>query len=694
MKKSFIVGLTAVLSVASCFLYSKELKVSVEAEGTGKTIEECKKSAYINAVRKATGVVIDSTADVTDDKLSSATIEASGAYVKEVRPLIHPIRRSNGLYYTKIKAVVITDSASKSRFSDSREKSAAVIGTGLGRNEKEAEKNALAQAIRKAAGLLSDSKTVMENDDVSESIIEASSAFIKSVEKIGMPRKTPDGSTEVKIKAEVVLSQLKKQISRFKKTSAETDIFGQIEASKKVEVQEENMMKFYRWVYPQIFKMHQIVDFQYKLDNGPGSSGKQNKVVFSYKIVENRQKRKDIEEKIDRILTKIGFVRKYGTKCYGGYKYGFAANSSSIIFDDQSPAGYENPNRLLILRAPQYRTRMKNYKYITDIMPAKDPLLVLKMLDQNGQVVYEQDYTRAFPSSQERIIPLYNCFSQEYVEGSGYSNDKKSLQTNLNAWQVKELPNFVTVIKPEMRTAKQIAFYFQWDSQSLPAVEAGRFPFDGESLFAETVSKGNYNQETGKLLVSLIEENMKQIKPTANCSYDRADPETAKVALTLQYDRRGYVNFFRQAKGQLSKLAVQCRNTRCPSHFVFHLAKFNADKLYGLAKFEAYHFDDSLKKIHNEVLKSQKNRKFFVKIRFLDEKDKLLQETLLPLPLRGSSGHYLEPVFHLPSLQNGLFTGFQQAPITYKIDIPFEIPEDLPKVKQLECSVVMKIENN
>ena len=86
-------------------------------------------------------------------------------------------------------------------------KSQKITTTGLGATPREAEKQALSEAVRQAVGALLDAKTLIENEEVIEDrILTVNNGFVKSYDVVAPARKNSDGVFEIKILAVIETS--------------------------------------------------------------------------------------------------------------------------------------------------------------------------------------------------------------------------------------------------------------------------------------------------------------------------------------------------------------------------------------------------------------------------------------------------------------------------------------------------------
>jgi hypothetical protein len=97
-----------------------------------------------------------------------------------------------------------------------------VIGRGIGVDLESAQKDAQKSAVEKAVGLLLDAETVLENDEIVETILTYSGAYIEKYETLET-KKEDTGLFRVKIKAEVKKTQLEQKLVEEKLITKKVD---------------------------------------------------------------------------------------------------------------------------------------------------------------------------------------------------------------------------------------------------------------------------------------------------------------------------------------------------------------------------------------------------------------------------------------------------------------------------------------
>jgi len=88
-----------------------------------------------------------------------------------------------------------------------------VVVTGVGKDSDAALKNALRAAVEQAVGVLVDTETFVENDNlISDKILSLSRGFVSAYRPIGEPQTGEDGLVTVRIKAEVERTALRNRL--------------------------------------------------------------------------------------------------------------------------------------------------------------------------------------------------------------------------------------------------------------------------------------------------------------------------------------------------------------------------------------------------------------------------------------------------------------------------------------------------
>ncbi|MFC1744426.1 hypothetical protein ACFL35_10570 [Candidatus Riflebacteria bacterium] len=109
--------------------------------------------------------------------------------------------------------------------------SSVVIVEGIGRNQIEAEKNALRIAVNQVVGSLVDNSTFIENDEIiKDKVLTYSAGFVKQWRPIGTPQTESNGRIRIKIKATVKKSKLIRKLTDIKVYGASVDgksLFGE-----------------------------------------------------------------------------------------------------------------------------------------------------------------------------------------------------------------------------------------------------------------------------------------------------------------------------------------------------------------------------------------------------------------------------------------------------------------------------------
>lgn len=84
-----------------------------------------------------------------------------------------------------------------------------VVASGVGKDETEATKDALANAVRQAIGAIVGLDTMVQNEEVvRDQILTYSDGFVEKYEVVGKPSSTPSGLTSITIRARIVRDRI------------------------------------------------------------------------------------------------------------------------------------------------------------------------------------------------------------------------------------------------------------------------------------------------------------------------------------------------------------------------------------------------------------------------------------------------------------------------------------------------------
>jgi hypothetical protein len=99
-----------------------------------------------------------------------------------------------------------------------------VVTSGVGRNETDATKDALSNAVRQAIGAVLSAETMVKNDQViRDQILTYSDGFVEKYEMVGKPDTTYSGLVSVRIRAQVRRSTLVEKVRAANISVAEVD---------------------------------------------------------------------------------------------------------------------------------------------------------------------------------------------------------------------------------------------------------------------------------------------------------------------------------------------------------------------------------------------------------------------------------------------------------------------------------------
>jgi len=115
-----------------------------------------------------------------------------------------------------------------------------MVASGVGRDETEATKDALVNAVRQAIGSVVSAETLVQNDQiVRDQILAYSDGFVEKYELVGKPRTANGGLVEVTVRAHVHKGKLAEKIRSAKITMRDFD--GESKFGAAVTVQENRL---------------------------------------------------------------------------------------------------------------------------------------------------------------------------------------------------------------------------------------------------------------------------------------------------------------------------------------------------------------------------------------------------------------------------------------------------------------------
>ena len=196
-------------------------------------------------------------------------------------------------------------------------------------------------------------------------------------------------------------------------------------------------------------------------------------------------------------------------------------------------------------------------------------------------------------------------------------------------------------------------------------------PIDGNALAAQQESFKKREQGVLDFLTNMYRESYKLYIPTAKVKKYKKDDPNVKIAINIDVDKRAYVRFARKMITQLTQMNLKgnCSLTiKLPSG---DERKFSFPDGCG---------NTSLSYFYNNII--GKKYSYVLAVKFKDEKGEVLQEKYFSIrfdrAIFGCSMYGC--AFSMPETQ-GL-----------EADVTFDLPEDIPLIKNIECSFEERIQ--
>ena len=198
-------------------------------------------------------------------------------------------------------------------------------------------------------------------------------------------------------------------------------------------------------------------------------------------------------------------------------------------------------------------------------------------------------------------------------------------------------------------------------------------PIDGNALAAHQESFKKREQGVLDFLTNMYRESYKLYIPTAKPKkYKEGDPNV-KIAITIDVDKRAYVKFARKMINQLTQM-----NLKGNGSLTIKLPSGDESKFsfpYGCGNTSLWYLNDNI--IFG------KKYSYVLAVKFKDKKGEVLQENYFSIPFKsvifGCDTHY-NYTFSMPGTQG------------FEADVTFDLPEDIPLIKNIECSFEERIQ--
>lgn len=196
-------------------------------------------------------------------------------------------------------------------------------------------------------------------------------------------------------------------------------------------------------------------------------------------------------------------------------------------------------------------------------------------------------------------------------------------------------------------------------------------PIDGNALAAQQESFKKREQGVLDFLTNMYRESYKLYIPTAKVKkYKKGDPNV-KIAITIDVDKRAYVRFARKMITQLTQMNLKGDRTltiKLPSSE----SKFSLPKGCGNTNVDYFNINIIGKKYS-----------YVLAVKFKDEKGEVLQEKYFSIQFERAifeCGSRYDYTFSMPGTQR------------FEADVTFDLPEDIPLIKNIECSFEERIQ--
>ena len=666
MKKILMLFL---LGIPVLMLHAELPTRTVEVEGVGETVEEALHNARRNAVRKAFGEVVDSTAELRNEKFNDANVSASSGFIMSYEKLGEPEHLpASAAYKVKIRAVVATEKVGDrvTLRSSTATGSIAVETEGSGGTLKEAMRDAHRNAVRKALGEVVDSVTELQNEKLLESTISASSGFVLSSKVVGDPKYDARSQCyTVRIKAVVSRNKLKDMIIRFKKSSTAVDIASQLKTSDDAEVQEKNAMQLFLWYYSESHKALTVSDFSYSAETGTP--------VIGFTVSVDRNKLGTMTRQFKKGLIANGYRKikqQYNEPhCYRGSVFAFTDNDASTNNHNDI---YNNPNVLLFWGPYNDKNHPQNvyfqrprWHYEIDFVDRQgNRNAVIKDSSEDHPFFRSYRYDSG-SSSYEK------CSFMGLVGKNDFRFWKDRWRPTVTdswrwSWKLPPPENFGDVEYVE------VAIVLQDANNGEKRFVLNKFRLNARDVTTQIESLADRSRSYEQIFVNIYRNIYRCLTPSATFTYNRFK-KTADITVSIEMDRRKYFSVIRKFERQFSKLGISPENNWKAGHFNVWYAPRGT--------YASYCFPDPEHSLTRNVGKALGKYSYSLRIKFKDALGDVLQEESLSIPQR--------PVYCVIGFESsyGILTVKKPEGGSYVWSIPFDVPENLKKIKTVECYI-------
>jgi len=197
-------------------------------------------------------------------------------------------------------------------------------------------------------------------------------------------------------------------------------------------------------------------------------------------------------------------------------------------------------------------------------------------------------------------------------------------------------------------------------------------PIDGNALAAQQESFKKREQGVLDFLTNMYRESYKLYIPTADVKKIKKGDPNVKIAINFDVDKRAYVRFARKMITQLTQMNLKGDGTltiKLPSSE----SEFSFPHGCG---------NTSLSYLNDNIIFGKKYS-YVLAVKFKDEKGEVLQENYFSIRFDSAifgCGSRYDYTFSMPGTQG------------FEADVTFDLPEDIPLIKNIECSFEERIQ--
>ena len=567
-----------------------------------------------------------------------------------------------------------------------------VEAEGVGETVEKALSDARRNAVRKVFGEVIDSVTEIRNDGFEESTISASSGFIVAAERLGEPEYSEESKAyKVKIRATVATDKVKDHINRFRTGGAKIDIAGEFRAAATAEAQEKNVMEAFLRFDLEFYKTLKATDFKSAYQDGS--------LVFEVGIGQDRRKFETLIGEFKRCLVENGYSRIGGPddpvfkRSRGGATVGFVPSPCPRCYR----RGFPNYSCTFrehheIYCNPEVSIFCKDY-------PSPGGGL---MIPRNfGKAALELQLVGAdgerFGIARNNLIDEFISLSYRMTVGNAdhaHGIIGKALKT-----RCKLEPKFRNVAAAELVVLCE-------RPEGTIRTTLGSIPLNIGDAFSRQQSLAERGDGYAQLITRHVKEFNKSMTAKAQVKYDR-NSGSILLAVDFSVDRRGFFAALRKMQDQLrhlgihkdqrrqSALEVEVYDNDPPQERVrIVTTPIRPPTVYvnGVPRRAAaprrvepphwpqrFYIPDGEGKIKGAIYRECKKLNYAFVVRFKDAAGDVLQTYETPVteivPMRLIRG----AVVLVPTARH------------WDIPVPFDIPEDIGKIRDIEYVIEERV---